>query len=97
VWGINDLDLADLSLGLTIFKTGPIVTTSLSSTTNIILHGKLEFKIVHFINRDEVVVVAEFFNSWEVSVLLSVLEWQIRIGYFDHKLDALSRDNALTL
>ena len=32
----------------------------------------MELPLVIFIDRDEVVVVAEFLNSWEVSVLLVI-------------------------
>ncbi len=47
-----------------------------------------------FIDRDKVVIVVEFITGWKVSVLLTVLEWHVRIRVFpEQKLGELALHN----
>ena len=48
-----------------------------------------------FIDRDKAIIVVEFITNWEVSVLLAVLEWHVRIRVFpEQKLGDLALQNA---
>jgi hypothetical protein len=45
-----------------------------TATINSIRKSELELIVIIFVNSDKVVIIAELFDGWEVSVLLA-LEW----------------------
>ena len=95
-WVIPDLNLANLSLWLVDLDAGPVVFTSFRATISTILESELILGIEYFIDSDQVVIVVELVNGWEVSVLLVALDWHVRIGLFVHELGALSREYILS-
>ena len=71
-WIIPDLDLLKLSQWLADLKAGPVVALSLSATISSVRKSELEFSFfgwLHFNDSNDIIVIAEFFDSWEVSVL----------------------------
>ncbi len=89
-WVIPDLDLADLSLWLAVFKGGPVLFGSLSAAIGSVCKGELVLNSVgYFIHGNKIVVVAELVGGWEESVLLA-LEWHIGIGQSGLKLLGLN-------
>ncbi len=68
---------------------GPVFAPSPSATTCSVQKSELELNIISFIDRDEVVVVAEPVNSWEVYVLLAASEGNVRIRESRDKLGGL--------
>ncbi len=82
IFCVPDHDLGELSLWLADFTGGPVVTLSLSATVSTILKCELVLVPVDWLrlnDSDKIVIVAEFLDGREVSVLLAVLEWQVRI------------------
>ncbi len=64
----------ELSLWLADFTGGPVVAVSLSATISSVRKNELVLTLVDWfllIDSDEVVIVAEFIDGWEVSILLS--------------------------
>jgi hypothetical protein len=78
-WPIADLDLGDLSLWLLDIQAAPIVFESSSGTTSAVSQNELILAVEYFINSDQLVVVVELIDRREVSVLLAVFEWHVRI------------------
>ncbi len=79
-WVIPDLDFGDLGLWLADLDAAPVVFGSLSAAIGTIPQNELVLSIAgrYFIHSDKVVVVAELFGGWEVSVL-QALKWQVGI------------------
>jgi hypothetical protein len=71
----------ELHLWLADLKGGPVVVWIPTATICSVQKSELVLIqiVIIFIDRDEVVVVAELFDGWEVSVLLKVPEWHVRI------------------
>ncbi len=93
---IPDLDLFELSLWLAAFMGGPVVEESLSSTICSVCKNELKLIFpfwLHFIYTNQLVIVAELFNIWEVSVLLAAPEWNVRIRKSRDKLGSMVLDN----
>ena len=79
---IPNLYLIDLSLRLVESETGPLIISCLSATIGTVPQDKLILNFgawLQIIDSDKVVVVAEHFESWEVSVLL-LLDRLVRIS-----------------
>ena len=96
VWVIPDLDLADLSLWLVDINAGPVVCFSFCATISTILQSELVLVIIeYFIERNNIVVIIELVDCWEVSVLLA-LDWQVRIRKSVSEFLSFNCDNMLS-
>ena len=69
-WVIADLNFAELSLWRVELKAGPVVFKSFCAAIGSIAQNELVLKTGYFIDRNKVVIEVEFFDGWEVSVLL---------------------------
>ena len=95
---IPDLYLIDLSLRLIESETRPLIISCLSATIGTVPQDELVLNLgawLQIIDSDKVVVVAEHFESWEVSVLL-LLDRQVRISESELELLFLTRDSKLS-
>ncbi len=76
---INDLDLLELHLWLADLIGGRVVEKYLKSTIGSVQKSESELRIViSFSDRDEVVIVVELLNGWEMCVLI-LLDWPVGI------------------
>ena len=77
---VPDLDLAELSVWLADFNAVPLLLISFRATIGSIAQRELPLDITigDLIERDNIVVVVELVDGWEVSYLL-VLDLPVRL------------------
>ena len=93
---IPDLDLGDLSLWLVDINAGPVVAYTFCATISTILQSELVLIMEYFIERNNIVVIIELVDCWEVSVLLAAIEWPGRSGESVSHFLSLNCDNMLS-